>query len=72
MIKISVIIPIYNAENYIEKAFSSLKNQTLAQNEFEILCIDDKSTDNSLGKLKQLSKIHKNMRIINLHKNSGG
>ncbi|HAK1537956.1 glycosyltransferase, partial [Listeria monocytogenes] len=43
MIKISVIIPIYNAENYIEKAFSSLKNQTLAQNEFEILCIDDKS-----------------------------
>ncbi|KKD44987.1 glycosyltransferase [Listeria seeligeri] len=72
MIKISIIMPIYNAESYIDIAFSSLKKQTLPQNEFEIICVDDKSTDNSLSKLKQLSKTHKNMRVISLHKNSGG
>lgn len=46
MIKISVIIPIYNAENYIEKAFSSLKNQTLDRMnlKFYVLTISPQTT----------------------------
>ena len=43
--KISVIVPIYNVENYLEKCLNSLVNQTLP--EIEILVINDGSTDNS-------------------------
>ena len=43
--KISVIVPVYNVENYLEKCLSSLVNQTLQ--EIEILVVNDGSTDNS-------------------------
>lgn len=42
---ISIIVPIYNVENYIEKCISSIVNQTYTN--IEILLIDDGSTDNS-------------------------
>lgn len=44
--KISVIIPVFNSEKYLEKALESILFQTF--NDFEIICIDDGSTDNSL------------------------
>ncbi len=42
---ITVIIPIYNVEKYLERCLSSLQNQSFS--DFEALCIDDGSTDNS-------------------------
>ena len=45
MIDISIIIPIYNCDNYIEQCITSVQNQTLK--ELEIICIDDGSTDKS-------------------------
>ena len=42
---LSVIIPVYNTENYIEECLSSILNQTFES--FEVLCIDDGSTDSS-------------------------
>lgn len=65
MIKVSVIIPVYNAEKYIEKCLDSVINQTLR--EIEIICIDDCSTDNSYSILEIYSK--KDSRII-VQKNS--
>lgn len=53
-IKISVIIPIYNCENYIEQCISSVQRQTLRN--LEIICIDDGSTDNSTKTVKDLMK----------------
>ena len=47
--KISVIIPIYNAEKYLEECLDSLQKQTLE--EIEIICVDDGSTDTSLQML---------------------
>lgn len=49
MYKISIIIPVYNVENYIEKCFNSIVKQKNMQ-DVEIICIDDGSTDNS-GKI---------------------
>ena len=43
--KISVIVPVCNVENYLEKCLNSLVNQSLE--EIEILVINDGSTDNS-------------------------
>lgn len=66
--KVSVIIPIYNAEKYIEECLESVINQTLK--EFEIICIDDGSTDRSLEIISKYKQ--KDKRIIVLQqKNSG-
>ena len=47
MLKFSVIIPVYNVEEYLTECLDYLFNQTMPENEFEIICIDDGSTDNS-------------------------
>ncbi|GAB1401869.1 hypothetical protein MASR1M68_07800 [Elusimicrobiota bacterium] len=61
--KISVIIPVYNGERYIKQCLDSLINQTFQ--DFEIICINDGSTDNSLGLLQQYSNEDKRIKIIN-------
>lgn len=68
MIKISIIIPVFNVENYIERCLNSLINQTLK--EIEIICINDGSTDNSLNILHKYQKKDCRITIIN-HKNRG-
>lgn len=50
-IKVSVIIPVYNAEKYLAECMDSVVRQTLK--EIEIICIDDGSTDKSLDLLKK-------------------
>ena len=45
MIKVSIIVPVYNVENYIDKCLTSLVNQTLK--DIEILVVNDGSPDNS-------------------------
>lgn len=66
--KISIIIPIYNSENFIKKCLDSLINQTY-QN-IEIICINDGSTDRSLNILKTYQK--KDKRIIIIDKKNAG
>ena len=43
---VSIIIPVYNTEEYLEECLDSVLNQTLK--DIEIICIDDKSSDKSL------------------------
>lgn len=54
MIKVSIIIPVYNAEKYLRVALDSLINQTLK--EIEIICVDDGSTDSSYEILEEYAK----------------
>lgn len=63
MIKVSVIVPIYNVEKYLSKCLDSIVNQTLR--DIEIICINDGSTDNSLKILKEYSKRDNRIKIIN-------
>ena len=58
--KISIIVPVYNAEKYLSQCLDSCINQTLK--DIEIICIDDGSTDNSLQLLKDYAK--KDKRIV--------
>ena len=51
--KISVIIPVYNSEQYLRECLDSIVNQSLY--EIEIICVDDGSTDNSLNILKEFA-----------------
>lgn len=62
MIKISIIIPVYNVENYLSQCLDSVINQTL--NDIEIICINDGSTDNSLSILKDYANKDNRIKII--------
>ena len=50
-IKISIIVPVYNTEQYLKRCLDSLVNQTLK--EIEIICVNDKSPDNSISILRE-------------------
>ncbi|WP_288695302.1 glycosyltransferase family 2 protein [uncultured Brachyspira sp.] len=69
MIKISVIVPVYNVEDYLKECLDSIINQTLK--EIEILCIDDCGTDNSIDILKEYAKKDDRIRIISHKENKG-
>jgi len=63
MTKISVIVPIYNLEGYLEECLNSIINQTL-QN-IEIILINDGSTDNSIRIMKKYERNDSRIKIIN-------
>lgn len=66
--KISVIIPVYNAEKYLEKCLDSVLGQTLSP--IEVICVDDGSTDASPEILARYAAEHENLRILR-QENSG-
>ncbi len=68
MIKLSVIVPVYNTGKYLEKCLNSLVNQTLKN--IEIIIVDDGSTDNSKSIIKKYSKKYDNITPYYL-KNGG-
>lgn len=67
-IKLSIVVPVYNVENYIRDCIESLINQTY-QN-IEIILVDDGSTDGSGEICDEYSK--KDQRVIVVHKTNGG
>lgn len=71
-IKISVAIPVYNAGKHIHAALDSLQKQTMNHSDFEIICVNDKSTDDSVAVIKDYQKTMNNLILINREENSGG
>ena len=61
-IKISVIMPIYNAGEYLRRALSDVLSQTVK--EIEVICIDDGSTDGSLSVIKEMQEKDDRIRIV--------
>ena len=68
MYKVSVIIPVYNAEKYLKKCIDSVLSQTLK--EIEIILVDDGSIDSSADILNEYAKIYENIKVIH-QQNSG-
>ncbi len=70
MPKVSVIIPVYNTEEYLPKCLKSLTKQTLK--DIEIICINDGSTDNSLSILENFARKDSRIKVTNQeHKKQG-
>ncbi len=68
---VSVIVPVYNAENYIEECLQSLLDQTFQ--DFEALVIDDASTDRSVEIVESIApKFDGRLILVKREKNSGG
>lgn len=68
MPEISIIIPVYNSEKYLDTCLNSLINQTFK--DIEIICINDGSMDNSLNILEKYAQTDKRIIVIN-QENSG-
>lgn len=66
---ISIIIPVFNAENYLENTLNSIKNQTFGFSNLEIIFVDDCSTDNSKKILENFSEKYENVKSIFLDEN---
>ena len=71
MYKISVIMPVYNAEEYLEDTLNSVINQTIGFENIELIIVDDCSTDNSRDILERYSEKYPNIKVIIMDKNSG-
>ncbi len=69
MPKVSVIVPCYNVAPFLEWGLGSLVNQTLR--DIEIICIDDKSTDNTLQILRNWARRDTRIRVLENKKNIG-
>lgn len=69
-LKVSVIVPVYNAVGIIDECVKSLLRQTLPASEFEVLFMDDGSTDDSPAMLDALAAEHPHFRVMHLP-NSG-
>ena len=69
MKKVSVIIPVYNGEKYLAKTLNSVLNQTFK--DFEVICINDKSQDNTSEILKEYSQKDDRIMVITNYENVG-
>lgn len=67
---ISIIIPCYNVEKYVDRCFDSLKNQTIGIDKMEIIFINDASSDGTLSKLSSYEEQYpEDILVINFEEN---
>ena len=71
MFKVSIIIPIYNAEKYLKNLLESIKEQTIGFKNIQVIMVNDCSTDNSQKIINEYVKENINMSSIELETNNG-
>lgn len=71
-LKLSIIIPCYNCEKTLREAVDSCYVQGFKEAEFEIVMVDDCSSDDTRKLMQTLSKEHQNIRLFYHEKNQGG
>ena len=74
MIKLSFIIPVYNVKQWISVCLDKIYGQGTDEKEFEVICVDDCSPDNSKSIIKSYQNEHGNLRLIEhtSNKKAGG
>ncbi|MFJ6198719.1 glycosyltransferase family 2 protein [Micromonospora sp. NPDC092111] len=68
--KVTVVVPAYNSGPHIEKLVTSLLHQSLPAGEFEVMFVDDGSTDSTGARLDELAAAHPHFRVLHIE-NSG-
>ena len=69
-LKLSIIVPVYNVEQYIRPCMESIFRQGLDDSEFELILVNDGTQDNSFGIISDIIESHHNIRILE-QENSG-
>lgn len=70
-VKLSIIVPAYNVEKYITQCLDSIVNALTDFNDYEIIVVEDCSTDNTLALLKEICSNYKNLKLLINKKNLG-
>ncbi|WP_164779611.1 glycosyltransferase [Paenibacillus kobensis] len=72
-VKISIIIPVYNRPELAARCLESCVNQTMSHEDYEIIVVDDRSTDNTMEVLNEYAVKYSGLvKVIQLPENSGG
>ncbi|MGQ5110584.1 glycosyltransferase family 2 protein [Bacillus halotolerans] len=71
MLKITAAVPTYNSEHFISRCLDSLVQQTMPNDEYEIICIDDCSQDGTVSILKKYGEQYPNIKVIEREKKLG-
>lgn len=64
MLRLSFILPCYNVAPYIGRCLDSIEHQDMSQDEYEVICVDDCSRDNTVDVIKDYQKQYENIRLI--------
>lgn len=74
MLKLSFILPCYNVAPYVGRCIESIEHQDIPQTEYEVICVDDCSKDNTAEVIKEHQKQYPNIRLIchEVNKTAGG
>ncbi len=67
--EISIVVPFYNVEPYLDKCLDSIRSQTFA--DFEVLCVDDRGQDNSLAVVEKYVRLDPRFKLIRQEENRG-
>ena len=70
MIKVTILMPVYNGSRYLQRSIGSLTAQTYT--DWELVALDDESTDDSLSVLKQLAAADKRIKIMSKQNDGKG
>lgn len=71
MIRLSFVIPCYNVERFVLECLDSIFSCDIPENEYEVICVNDCSTDETGQILNNRLSVHPNLRVINLPVNKG-
>ena len=69
--KISVVIPVYNVEEYIAECLDSITNQTIGIENIEVIIVNDKTPDNSMAIVEEYASKYSSFKIVNNEVNKG-
>ncbi len=64
MLRLSIIVPFYNVEKYIEECIRSLYDQDIPHEEYEVICVDDCSPDGSRAIVEQLQQEYPTLKLL--------
>ena len=67
--KVTIIVPVYNTEKYLDKCIESIINQSLS--EIELIILNDGSTDKSLDVIKRYMRYDKRIKLVDYKFNKG-
>lgn len=62
--RLSIIIPVYNVEKYVEKCIRSCENQDIPKEDYEVIVVNDGSLDGSLAIVERVAKDYSNIKVI--------
>ena len=63
--QLSIIIPVYNLQEYIGVCLDSCINQTMKNESYEVICVNDGSTDNSLTIINEYCRKDERIKVVN-------